>query len=100
MKGDNEQLGFSGDDQPRLILLTEDEYENWDAERVMEEDGIMLVEDLARILLTDEGYLLGLLQQSGAPLICWWQRNFVDLERFRAWYHPDRNDDLGRRLVS
>lgn len=100
MKGDNEQLGLGGEEQPRLILLAEDEFENWDAERVLEEDGIMLVEDVARILLIDEGRLLAALQQRGAPLIHWWQRNFIDLGRFRSWYQPGPGGDHEHRLVS
>lgn len=100
MKSDNQQLGFGGDQQPRLILPAEDEFENWDPERIMEEEGIMLLEDVARILMIDEARLLVLLQQSGAPLICWWQRHFVDLARFRAWYPSSGGGDLEHRLVS
>ena len=80
------EVGLPGHEQPILILLREEEYENWDLERLVESDGIMLLEDLARILFLDEARLLTALQDRPGGLIQQWQRWFVDLACFREGF--------------
>ncbi|CAM2008241.1 hypothetical protein [Acanthopleuribacter pedis] len=93
------EAGLPGQEQPVLILLHEEEYENWDLERVIESDGIMLLEDLARILFLDEARLLAVLHNQPGGLIQQWQRWFVDLAYFREGFEGFADADPCERLA-
>ena len=71
-------------------MLREEDFENWDLERVMECDGIMLLGDLARIMLLEEAQLLAELQEGRTGLIRQWQRWFVDLSAVRERFDRSR----------
>ncbi|CAM2066438.1 hypothetical protein SCOR_13745 [Sulfidibacter corallicola] len=86
-----------------LIFFDEDDFENWDPERLLETDAVFLLRDVARILAFDFESWAARVEAFTEPekvgLVKVWGHWFVKMAEFHTWY---ANGGLGfsQKLVS